>query len=242
MRLVWSKEVIADDILPFIHNYMMINNIDTYIEPFVGGANIIDKVVASKKYGYDKNKYIIAFLNYIKSGGKIPENISIEQYLDCKAHYKANDTEYTDWFTGAVAILADVRGKFFDKHSRTSGIIDEEKYNKHYKEAVKEITEQSKFIHDINFINAEYKDIQAENSLIYCEIPDNIRTERFDTVDFWITVSKWNKSNNIVLIRSESAPDEYDVIWENEDKSKKDRVYIHREVNIDRKIKADYEF
>lgn len=244
MKIAGSKEIIADDILPFIHNYMMLYNIDTYIEPFVGGANIIDKVIANKKYGYDTNRYLIALFNYIKAGGELPEEISIEQCIDCKAHYKANDNTYNDWFIGAVAFIADMRGKFFDTKSCTSGLTEVERYNKHYAEAVEEMLKQAKFISDIDFINAEYASIKANNSLIYCEVPEDSKHKKakFDIANFWNTVSKWNDNNNIVLVRSASAPDEYDIIWENENKNKCDKVFIHRKFNINRKNNIGYDF
>ena len=44
MKCTGSKEQIASELLPIIHGYIIMNNIDTYIEPFVGGCNIIDKV------------------------------------------------------------------------------------------------------------------------------------------------------------------------------------------------------
>ena len=63
MRYHRGKSNIASSIIPFMHSYIILNNVDTYIEPFVGGANIIDKVQCSKKFGYDNNKYLIALFN-----------------------------------------------------------------------------------------------------------------------------------------------------------------------------------
>ena len=39
-----SKSRIAKYIVPIIQRYIDENNIDTYVEPFVGGANVIDKI------------------------------------------------------------------------------------------------------------------------------------------------------------------------------------------------------
>ena len=39
-----SKSRIAKHIVPIIQRYIDENNIDTYVEPFVGGANVIDKI------------------------------------------------------------------------------------------------------------------------------------------------------------------------------------------------------
>ena len=63
MKYMGSKDKIADNILPFIHSYILMENADTYIEPFVGGANMIDKVICTNRFGYDKNKYLIALFS-----------------------------------------------------------------------------------------------------------------------------------------------------------------------------------
>ena len=48
MQYMGSKSRLANELVPIIQNYI---NDDTkaYIEPFVGGANIIDKIKCSKK-------------------------------------------------------------------------------------------------------------------------------------------------------------------------------------------------
>ena len=63
-----SKSRIAKDIVPIIQKCIDDNNIDTYIEPFVGGANIIDKVKCKTKIGIDIHKELIALLNAIEGG------------------------------------------------------------------------------------------------------------------------------------------------------------------------------
>ena len=44
MKYMGSKSRIAKDIVPIIQKCINDNNIQVYIEPFVGGANIIDKI------------------------------------------------------------------------------------------------------------------------------------------------------------------------------------------------------
>ena len=62
MKYMGSKSRIAKHIVPIIQNYINENGIEKYVEPFVGGANVIDKVQCKEKYGFDKNKYLIALL------------------------------------------------------------------------------------------------------------------------------------------------------------------------------------
>lgn len=50
-----SKSRIAKYIVPIIQQCIDDNNIEYYIEPFVGGANVIDKIICKNKSGSDKN-------------------------------------------------------------------------------------------------------------------------------------------------------------------------------------------
>lgn len=61
-----SKNRIAKYIVPIIQKYIDDNNIETYIEPFVGGANIIDKIQCKNKIGADINDELIALLKYVQ--------------------------------------------------------------------------------------------------------------------------------------------------------------------------------
>ena len=59
MKYMGSKSRIAKDIVPIIQSYIDDNNCRLYIEPFVGGGNVIDKIRCEKKIGSDLNKYLI---------------------------------------------------------------------------------------------------------------------------------------------------------------------------------------
>lgn len=75
-----SKSRISKYIVPIIQKYIDKNNIDTYIEPFVGGANVIDKIKCKTKIGTDLNKYVIALLNHVKNDLPLYEEVSKELY------------------------------------------------------------------------------------------------------------------------------------------------------------------
>ena len=65
MQYMGSKNKIAKDIIPIIESYFN-ENIKGYLEPFVGGANLIDKINHKNRIGSDINKYLISLLNYTK--------------------------------------------------------------------------------------------------------------------------------------------------------------------------------
>lgn len=61
-----NKARLRKYIVPFIQNCIDRNNIKTYIEPFVGGANVIDHIRCSERIGTDINRELITLLNYMK--------------------------------------------------------------------------------------------------------------------------------------------------------------------------------
>lgn len=61
MKYVGSKARISRHILPIIQGAIDRNGIETYVEPFVGGGNLIDKVHCHNRIGYDNNEYLIGF-------------------------------------------------------------------------------------------------------------------------------------------------------------------------------------
>ena len=66
-----SKARIAKDICPIIQSFIDKSGAYIYVEGFVGGANVIDKIKCNQKYGSDKNKYLIAFFTTFKQYFKI---------------------------------------------------------------------------------------------------------------------------------------------------------------------------
>lgn len=57
-----SKAKYAKYIVPILQHTIDENKIDNYIECFVGGANIIDKIKCPNKFGYDRSDTLIALL------------------------------------------------------------------------------------------------------------------------------------------------------------------------------------
>ena len=87
MKYMGSKSRVAKDIVPIIQKCIDDNNIETYVEPFVGGANIIDKINCKNKIGNDLNKYLIGLLNYVSNDGELLQEVSKELYSEVRSNY-----------------------------------------------------------------------------------------------------------------------------------------------------------
>lgn len=71
---------------------------------------------------------------------------------------------------------------------------------------------------DVDFEFADYKGLEFENCLIYCDPPYNNTTQAygtgtFNTEEFWSVMRKWSK-NNDVYISEYSAPDDFECVLE----------------------------
>jgi len=105
-----SKKRLQKFIGPIINKMIADNDIKKYVEPFVGGANMIEVIVCDTRIGNDSNKYLIAMWQRLQAGwepmtleemvksrlkpGEVMDLFDKEQanrfYNELKADYKAN--------------------------------------------------------------------------------------------------------------------------------------------------------
>lgn len=111
MVYMGSKNRIAKELIPIITENLKPNQ--WYVEPFVGGANMIDKIEHPYKLGADNNKYLIALLEAVQNGQELPEYITKDEYIAVKT----NKDNYPDWYVGFVGFVCSFRAKFFDGYS-----------------------------------------------------------------------------------------------------------------------------
>ena len=105
MQYVGSKNRLSKQLAPIIQSYIdgMGEKCNGYWEPFVGGANMIDKIKCEYKYGTDKHKYLIALLRHVQhTVDDLPNTITEDEY---KA-VNANPNNYSDWYVGLVGFCS----------------------------------------------------------------------------------------------------------------------------------------
>lgn len=218
-----AKSRIAKDIVPIIQKCIDDNNLETYIEPFVGGCNVIDKVKCQFRYGSDLNKYLIALFNHLQNGGTLLPEVSRELYSKVRANHKTNYyTADEDQYVGNIGFLASYNGRWFDGGYAQAGYEKTktgQRYRDYYRESKDNIETQIPYIKDITLDVKDYLDfVPDSNSLIYCDPPyENTKkfanAMNFDYEKFWNKMREWSE-NNFVLVSELVAPDDFICVWE----------------------------
>lgn len=167
MKYMGSKNRIAKYILPIILKDRKVGM--TWVEPFVGGANMIDKV-DGKRLGADSNEYVIALLKEMTKPNFISPEISEESYNDIKA----NKDNYPQWLVGYAGTQLSFGATWFGSYRR------DKKGNRNYcKEAQNNVNKQSLNLNGVVFVHSSYDCLLIPpNSIIYCDPPYDTKATR----------------------------------------------------------------
>ena len=220
MKYMGSKNRIAKHIVPIIQEKMKENNIQLYVEPFVGGANIIDKVVCEKKIGCDKQHYLIELYKNLDRFKELPDFIPKEHYDDVRNCYNLKSDKFPAWYVGMIGFLASYNGRFFD--GGYAGIVKTKdgKFRNYYAEAKRNLEKQIPSLQGIEWKSGDYRTTcsNVENALIYCDPPyKDAKRQKSDFEfyhdDFWDWCREMSE-RNIVLISEHAARDDFECIWE----------------------------
>lgn len=226
MKYMGSKSRIAKHIVPIIQQYIDNNGIKNYIEPFVGGANVIDKIKCDTRIGIDKNKYLIALLIRVRNGMNLYDEVPKDLYDKARNAFNKGDTsEFEDWQVGNIGFIASFNGRWFDGGYAKTGYEKTKnglRLRNYYEESKNNILTQAPKLKGIEFIVSDYRDIEITNgnTLIYCDPPyantkKYANATQFNYDEFWQWCRKMSKTN-IVIISEENAPDDFKCIWQQE--------------------------
>ena len=211
MQYLGSKNRLSKCLIPIIESYIT-ENTTGYIEPFVGGANIIDKINCSNKIGYDNHEELIELLNYVKNDGIVPNDITAVEYNKVKN----NKDNYDKWYVGLVGFCGSYGAKWFGGYAKGN-----DKRNRQ-NEAIRNLLKQQPNLKDIEFKCKDFRDIRnISGYVIYCDPPyrgaTKYKTEKFPYEEFYDWCREMSK-NNIVLISEYDMPDDFECIWQRESK------------------------
>lgn len=216
MIYMGSKRSIAKDIVPIIQSYIT-EDTKGYIEPFVGGCNIIDKIKCDNRLGYDIHKQLIALFKKLQSNmDEIPNEISFEEYQKVKD----NKEQYEDWYLGLVGFLGSFGARYFEGYARHNKYDNTERIQRG---SIKNFKKQYEGLKNVNFECKDFREIKnIQNYVIYCDPPYKntkkySKTEKFPYEEFYDWCREMSK-DNIVLISEYNMPEDFKCIWQKESK------------------------
>ena len=220
MRYVGSKNKLSKELAPIIQSYIT-EETKGYLEPFVGGANMIDKIKCSNKIGCDIHKQLIALLNYVKdTSNKLPSTITEDQYTDVRD----NKDKYDDWYVGLVGFCGTFGAKYFGGYAR-SFKVDKITPRDVPSEGIRNLENQRKNLQGIKFINCNFLDLPKEkikNYAIHCDIPYRgtlkYEVETFPYDEFYKWAKEMAKNNTVLISEYDMPNDDFECIWQKETK------------------------
>ncbi len=204
MIYMGSKNRIAKHILPIM---LKERGDRTWVEPFVGGGNLIDKVEGFR-IGADLNPYVIEALKLIRDNPEsLPDFVSEEYYRELEIKKQLNG------LTGVVGFTCSFGSKWFGGYARNS---DGRNY---IKVAKNNALAQSPNLKDCLFINSSYQLLDIpKNSIIYCDPPYEGATkykDGFNHSEFWEWVRTKSLEGHSVFVSEYNAPEDFICVWEN---------------------------
>ena len=216
MKYMGSKARLVKDIAPVINKCITDNNIDTYIEPFVGGSNMIEHIKCSNKLGYDNNEYLIEFMKELQKGWNPLDDVKMtrEFYNDVKD----NKDKYPKYIVALAGLCATYNAKWFGGYA---GIVHTKigTVRNYYDEAVRNVLKQINNLKEVKYETIDYRTLTClKGKVIYCDPPYESTTkykDEFNHSEFWDWVRELSK-DNYILVSEYNAPEDFIPMWQKE--------------------------
>lgn len=212
MKYMGSKARHAKELLPII----LANRVEGqwYVEPFVGGANMIDKV-GGKRLGSDINEYLIAMWQAVSQGWLPPEYITPEEYKVVRDSISTTDKHLVGW----VAHCCSYNGKWFGGFA--GKLVTKEGNTRNYQtEAKNAVLKQKILLDGVHFVHKSYNDLVMKSPcVIYCDPPYKDTTKYKDSFDhdaFYQWCRKMHKEGHQIFISEYQMPDDFVCLWSKE--------------------------
>jgi DNA adenine methylase len=212
MKYMGSKARHAKELLPII----LANRKQGqwYVEPFVGGANMIDKVNGNR-IGADCNEYLISFLSALQKGYKPPENINLQMYNDIRD----NKHKYDMATVGCVGFCFTYAAKWFGGfigNSKDVVCVGRDRVGESYRSVEK----ARKQVEGVHLLACKYNELPIPaSSIIYCDPPYRGTTkykDNFDHEQFYEWCRDKHSEGHQIFVSEYNMPDDFSCVWSKE--------------------------
>jgi DNA adenine methylase len=219
MKYMGSKNRMSKYLLPI----MLENRGDrTWVEPFVGGANMIDKV-DGKRIGADFNEYLIAMWIELQNGWIPPDFVSEYDWRDVKTQMENKyEKHYIAFVRLGCSFGADWNGGYARnvRKDKTNAELLNSTTKSYCGQSKRNILKQLPNLKGVEFLNSSYQHLEIPpNSLIYCDPPYEGTTkykDDFNHVDFWEWCRIQDLLGHKIFISEYKAPPDFKCVYSHE--------------------------
>ena len=212
MRYMGSKARHAKHIVPIIMDGH--DQSKPYIEPFVGGGNMIDKVPADIRWGSDIAEYAIALLDALSNGWVPPETLSFQEYESIKS----TPDNYPKQIVGFAGHCCTFGGKLWGGYARNKP--EEGDHSSVPPQQHRMLQKQAVGLIGVRFQVSSYLNLDIpDGSTVYMDPPyagtTKYKTGGFNHDEFWRYCTKLSDRCR-VFVSEYNAPENWRHIWEKE--------------------------
>lgn len=209
MKYMGSKARHAKHMLPIMLKHRSPDQ--TWVEPFVGGGNMIDKVTGDR-LGADANEYVIEALKLIRDN---PDTLPVDNKAFTEEDYKRIKSDDSNrGLKGYTGYALSYAGKWFGGWRRDgAGKRD------YVREAVGNAQKQSALLQGVKLVSRPYDALDIPPaSIVYCDPPyadtTSYKTGAFDHAAFWQWCRDQVQAGHTVFVSEYQAPDDWVCIWQ----------------------------
>jgi len=212
MKYMGSKNRIAKYILPIILKDRKEGQ--CYVEPFVGGFNLIDKV-KENRLAADCNPYVTILFTAIQSGWLPPDNIAETEYKSASLNREVTP------LVSFIGFGCSYSGKWFGGYAR--GNTNNGTPRNYCLESKNNILKQYEAIQGIQIEHNSYERLSIPSkSLIYCDPPYRGTTgykDSFNHEKFYQWCRDKKAEGHTIFVSEYNMPDDFRCIWSKEQTS-----------------------
>ena len=224
MRYMGSKRLLAKHILPWIEAERKPGQ--WYVEPFVGGANMLEHV-PGPRIGADSNAYLIALWQALQSGWTPPDHVTKAEYDALRASPDVNPV-LAAWAGFCCSFGAKWFGGWVSDNLENSSYKAGGRRYENYQQAAKRgAAKQLEKLKNVLFVCAPYYALELPpRSYIYCDPPYKGTTaykNAFDSDAFYQWVREKSGEGHTVIFSEYSAPPDFLQLWERPHKTNLDK-------------------
>lgn len=219
MKYVGSKAKIAGDIVPILQSIIDRENITQYVEPFVGGFNVIDKIRCEYRLGNDIDPLASELVEVCREKPALLDLLHTptrDEYYDVRD----NGEKYAAWYRAAILLFASYNARVHGGCYGATATTKTGTVRNYFEESKANFARQLPNLHNILIGCCDYREMVFPKNtrvLIYCDPPyaEGIGYgQKFDTAAFWQWCRNRAHEGHIVVVNESHAPPDFTCIWE----------------------------